>query len=149
MKQLVTIICAIGCVSAWHCQRKSLPSSICLKMSPNAVLDHICSDLPHSWRKRERVRKTVWECVGIVMKIEMVGEPVRKRESDRERRGGRWWHVDLWAAGLFINHTEFYWNTQRRIGSKTEPKSKRNGQTAKCKTGGTLRENEEGTGKKQ
>lgn len=26
---------------------------------------------------------------------------------------GRWWHVDLWAAGLFINHTEIYWNSER------------------------------------
>lgn len=65
--------------------------------------------------KKERVRrKREGVCKNCFMKIQVIGEQVRERESqtDTERWGGRWWHVDLWAAGLFINHTQIYWNRE-------------------------------------
>lgn len=43
------------------------------------------------------------------MKMEATVER-SKPASDSKRWGGTWRHVDLWAAGLFINYTEFYWN---------------------------------------
>lgn len=43
------------------------------------------------------------------MKTEAIVERI-KPATDSERWGGTWRHVDLWAAGLFINYTKFYWN---------------------------------------
>lgn len=43
------------------------------------------------------------------MKIEATVER-SKPASDSERLGGTRRHVDLWAAGLFINYPELYWN---------------------------------------
>lgn len=70
--------------------------------------------------EREGEKETSRVCKNCFMKIEVIGEQATKIQTDEERWGGRWWQVDLWAAGLFINHTEFYWNRERRRERETD-----------------------------
>lgn len=58
------------------------------------------------------------------MKIEGIVERI-KLATDLVRWGGTWRHDDLWAPGLFINSTAFYWNLKEEQRKSDGEKEKR------------------------
>lgn len=113
---------AVGQVFALALLKERLTKLNSPEMFSNTVLDQTLT----LKKKKEGDKETKWWCAGIVMKIEVVGEQVTKRESQTERRGvadGDMLIYELQGIALTIlSFTE----TERKVGRKIVRKQARN-----------------------